>query len=277
MYTEKSVILKADFYCRYGETSGKLWFERTGLPCTLLESQTHMLAFSLDCGVRAYGRGYGDVMRVLNADSSVCDGHFVENGKGAQILYRTDISDIKGMREVEDYTINKLLYNMGSSGRVGGDTSLVGMCDKYAPNGWCLVKENDSAHSLPLPISRYNVLLIRVRKTRFTSDKAGLIQFSASETKRIKAAAAALKECREEVLFEMINESQASIERTFSPPPASVCAAAAAMESGALAARICDIGIIAFSYKSDTDSIARAVHTQFEREIGYRPAISVVK
>ena len=277
MYTEKSVILKSDFYCRYGQASGKLWFERTGLPCVIMESKTHMLAFSLDCGVRAYGRGYGDVLRVLNAESSVCDVHFVESGKGAQILYRTDIADIKGMREVEDYTINKLLYKMGSTGRVGKDTALVGLCDEYAPNGWCLVKEYDSVQSLPLPIKKYNVLLIRPRKSRLSSDKDGLERFCNTETQRIKAAASALGECREDIFFEIINESQKSVEITFSLSSAVKCALDAAMENGALASRLCDIGIIAFCRRCDTDSIARAVRVAFEREIGYRPSISVVK
>ncbi len=277
MYTEKSVNLKSDFYCRYGQASGELWFERTGLPCVLMESKTHMLAFSLDCGVRAYGRGYGDVLRVLNADSSVCDVHFVQNGKGAQILYKTDIPDIKGMHDVEDYTINKLLYKMGSTGRVKDDTSLVSICDNYAPKGWCVVREYSDFKSVPLPISAYNVLLIRTRKSRFTSDKDGLVQFSESETQRIKAAALALKECREDVLFEIINESQKSVERTFSPSSAMVCAVDAALENGALAARICDIGIVTFCRRSDTDSLARAVRVAFEREIGYRPSVSVVK
>ena len=80
MYTEKSAVLKNDFYSRYGEMSGELYFERIGLPCVLLEGTERKLAFALGCGIRAYGRRMGDVLRILDADSDTCRVHFMQNG-----------------------------------------------------------------------------------------------------------------------------------------------------------------------------------------------------
>ena len=82
MYTEKSVDLKRDFYARYGKTSGRLFFKKVGLPCVIFDGGKNSLVLTLDCGVRVYGRQYGDVLKVLNCDTNVCDVHFVKNCKG---------------------------------------------------------------------------------------------------------------------------------------------------------------------------------------------------
>ncbi len=278
MYTEQSIRLKSDFYARYGETKGELYFEKTGLPCTLLDGGTHLLVFSLGCGVRAYGRGYGDILRVLDTESNVCDVHFTEHGKGAQVLYRMDIPNIKGMKDTALYTINKLLLKMGSTGRVENKSSLAAMCDRYAPNGWCAVKEYDEIKSAPLPLSDYNVILIQVRKNGFSCREEDIRQFAECEKSRVEVAAAALRDCRTDVLFEMVNESQKGIERVLLPKEQSICAVRCALQTdGVTAARICDCGIISFCEKSSTDSAIHSIRMACERNLGYSARVSVVK
>ena len=46
MYTKQSIILKSDFYSRFGETQGAMYFEKTGFPCAILDSGSNSLLFS---------------------------------------------------------------------------------------------------------------------------------------------------------------------------------------------------------------------------------------
>ncbi len=277
MYTRASAELKTDFYCRYGETSGHLYFERVGYPCTIMQSRTHMLAFSLDCGVRAYGREYGDVLRITDADSNICDVKFVNNGRGAQVLYKADNCDLQCKNETAAYTVSKLLKKI-NSGFSGADAdSLVGICDSYGSGGWCAFSEYGNIRSIPLPLDGINTVLIRTRKRRGRkSDMQS--RFYESETERIIAAAAGLKECRTEVFFEMVNESEKAVEMLLEPAPQSVLAVHSALSAdGVLAARICDMGIICFVKEERTDSAIRVISSEYECSVGYNAGFLVVK
>lgn len=278
MYTEQSVSLKSDFYSRYGQTKGELYFEKVGLPCVVLGSDTHSIMFSLKCGVRAYGRAYGDVLKVLDSESNICDVHFVTNGKGAQILYKADMPDVKGMKETALYTVNKLLINIGSTGRVAKENSNVVICDEYAPQGWCAVKQYDEIKTVPLPLSDHNVLLIRGRKNRLSGNNDALMRFYSGENERIKIARTALKECRTDSFFDMINESQKSIERLLLPPREMISVVRSTWGiDGVSATRICDMGVISFCKKDKTDSVIQRISNECERTLGYRTRIAVVK
>lgn len=277
MYTEKSVELKSDFYSRYGEAAGQLYFERAGIPCVLMDSGTHMLAFALGCGVRAYGRSCGDVLRIINADSDECDVRFAPNGCGAQILYKQDIRNISGARETAEYTVEKLLRKMRRIRR-GEPGGLTDICDRYGSGGWCAYAEHGAIHQVPLPLLHKNVILIRAGRRKRINESEALSRFCAAETERIAAAVEGLKKCRIEVLFEMLNESERSVERLLSPPRQSVCAARAAMETdGVLAARICDIGVVCITEEEKTDSVIHTVSGEYERRAGYPAGIIVVK
>lgn len=278
MYTEKSVKLKKDFYSRYGETRGTLYFEKTGLGCVLLDGDTHKLMFSLDCGVRAYGRGYGDVLKVMDAQSNVCDIHFVQNGKGAQILYYSDIPELKGTKETVLYTINKILVRMGNPDGMTDKFENSYLCDKFAPRGWCVVKINDEVKSDPFPMSDYNVLLIRCRKNVLINRLESRNRFYEGEKERIKIAHEALKKCKIDVLLDMINESQKSIERLLSPSTELVGAVHSTYGiDGVDATRICDCGVISFCKKTKTDNAIKCILSESERVLGYKVDIHVVK
>lgn len=278
MYTEQSVKLKSDFYARYGETTGELYFEKTGLPCTILDGGRDKMMFSFECGVRAYARAYGDVLRVIDDRSNVCDVHFTEHGKGAQILYRMDVPDIKGMKETALYTINKLLWKMNRTGREEGIYPDWAICDRYAPKGWCAVKQNDEIKSVPLPVADCNTILVQIRKNGFMCSGEDRKYFEEGERRRISAAASSLKECRTDVFFDMVSESQRSIERVLMPIKEAVCAVECAENAdGVEAVRITDRGIIAFCKKSMTDSAVHFIHMACEKNLGYGVRISVVK
>lgn len=280
MYTEKSAELKNDFYCRYGETAGSVYFERTGIPCTLMESNTHSLMFAMDCSVRAYGRKYGDVLKIMDAGSNVCDIHFVKNGRGAQILYSADTEDIKGTAETKTYTIEKLLRRM-VTGNPGMEIlhSRVSVCDRYGSGGWCAYVNHTEVKSLPLPLMDYNVMIIRThRKGNIKADQELLERFYDGETKRIEAAAEGLKKCRIEVLFSMMNESFAAMRNLFTLPRAAAYAAElAAGIDGVRAVRVDEQGVICITDKALTDAAARAIIIDFERKVGYSAGIIVVK
>lgn len=277
MYTEKSVGLKSDFYCRYGDGGGVLYFERTGLPCKIMEGNGGYMAFSLDCGVRAYGRRGGDMLKILNSDTNVCEARFVKGGKGTQILYKTDLPNVSEMRETVRYTIAKLLKKMGSTGITPSRELLVGVCDEFAPNGWCAVNERGNTARVPLPLFDCNVILVRPRRGRFFGSD-GIMRFRESEDRRITAAAAALRECRTEVFFEMVNESQTSLERILLPSERLLNVANAVRDTeGVFAARICDIGVVAFCKKELTDNVVNAVNRSCRRSLGYTLPIAVVK
>ena len=278
MYTKKSVNLKSDFYSRYGEASGKLCFERTGLPCTILDGGTSQLVFSLDCGVRAYGRQYGDVLRVLNSDTNVCDVHFVKNGKGAQILYKMDITDLCGMRQTAIYTINKLLYKIGSTGRLEVREGIESVCERYAPKGWCAVKLNGDIKSAPMPLYDYNVLLIQMRKTKTVGKSEMLNQFRCSEYDRISAAYTALKKCKIDTFFDIVNESEKSVELLLSLSDEALGAVHATYGiEGISATRACECGIISFCKKEKTDNAILRIFNECKSSLGYSVRISVVK
>lgn len=278
MYTEKSVELKSDFYTRYGETNGTLYFEKTGVPCVLFDSQTHKLVFPLDCSVRAYGRDYGDILKVMDTDTNVCDVHFVDGGKGAQILYKTDIPDIYGAKETILYTVNKLLYKMGSAGRLSKGYGDVALCDNYAFKGWCAVKSFSEIKSVPFPMSDYNVLLIRTRKNRITENEDAMKNFQSGERERIRIATQALKECRTDVLLDMVNESEKSVERLLCPSKEAVEVVHATYGvDGIDATRICRCGVVSFCKKTKTDAVISRIKTECENDLGYSVRISVVK
>lgn len=277
MYTEQSIELKSDFYSRYGSAALKLYFERTGLPCVLLNSGTHMLAFALGCGARAYGRECGDILRIINADSDECDVRFAPHGLGAQILYKEDIPGVGGMRETVEYTIIKLLCNMRHlrEPRMDGVAEL---CDNYGSGGWCAYYENGVKSSVPLPLMHYNVVLVRMGKRTRKANIEGYERFCVGETERIRTAAEALESCRMDVLFDIVNESEKSIEKLLAPPRPAVCAARAAAEAdGVLASRICDIGVICITEADMTDSAIQTISHSFERSMGYPAGIEIVK
>ena len=278
MYTEVSIDLKTDFYSRYGETAGQLFFERTGMPCVMMDSGSHMLAFSMGCGVRAYGRNCGDVLRVMNADSNVCYVHFADSGMGAQILYKQDLQSIEGMKETVDYTIDKLLHRMHRARSISQPADIVAICDRYGSGGWCAYVSHSTVRQIPLPLSDMNVILIRTGKKRLRTDTESVKRFRSGVTRRITSAAEALKECRIEVLLDMINESERSIEMLFSPPRESVSAVRIAMETdGVYAARICKSGIICFVKKERTDSAIHSIASEYERRMGNPAGMVIVK
>ncbi|MCH5211713.1 MAG: hypothetical protein J1G06_01725 [Oscillospiraceae bacterium] len=278
MYTEVSIDLKTDFYSRYGETTGQLFFERTGMPCVLMDSGSHMLAFSMGCGVRAYGRNCGDVLRIMNSDSNVCYVHFTDSGMGAQILYKQDLQNIDGMKETVDYTVDKLLHRMHRGRSIAQPGGVVAICDRYGSNGYCAYVSHSTARQIPLPLSDVNVMLIRTGKKRLRTDTESIKHFRSSETRRIIAAAEALRECRIEVLFDMVNESERTIEMLFSPPRESVAAIRIAMETdGVFAARICKSGIICFVQKGRTDNAVHSIASEYERRMESPAGIVIVK
>lgn len=278
MYTEKSVELKSDFYLRFGESSGQLYFERTGLPCMILGGGDEYMAFSLDCGVRAYGRGYGDILRVMDSDSNVCDVHFVSGGKGAQILYKRDMTNIGELDSAVTFTVNKLLRTMGCSERLEGGDGIEAVCDRYGAKGWCAVKMNGEFKSVPLPLGGYNVILVRTRKRRVISDRDTIEYFRRGESERMEQACAGLRECKLNTFFDMVNQSQASIERILSPSGELISAAKSAqLADGVKAVRICDMGVIAFCERSKTDSTVHTIINECSRRLGYAVRVSVVK
>lgn len=279
MYTEKSVALKTDFYNRYGEAEGDLYFERTGLPCVLMEGGDKTLEFSLGCGVRAYGRRTGDVLRILNAKSNVCDVHCVKNGMGAQILYETDIPDLRNMSTLTVYTVEKILKRMGIAQRDGFDKSNAAICDIYGSKGWCALREYNKIKQVPLPLLDHNVLLIRTQKNpEVFKDEMLLKRFRNGESERISIAAEGLKKCRLEVLFNMLSESEKAIELLLRPKKQALYAAKIAGETdGVSAAKICDIGVICFVEKDLTDAAACTISNEFEKCLGYSAGIVVVK
>lgn len=278
MYTQSSVDLKTDFYCRYGQARGRLIFEKTSVPCVVFDSGRDFLAFGLECGVRAYGRKYGDVLRIINADSDICNVSFAEDGKGAQILYKADMSKLNGTEEMVRYTINKLLATMGIGVRSRSCNGVYAVCDVYAPKGWCAVKIGGEIKSVPFPVSKYNVILVRTVKRRLNCGEEEIIRFSDSEKHRINAATEMLLECREDLFFDIVNESQESAERLLCPSEEQLIARAAVMSAvGVKASKICDIGIVAFCKKEKTDTAVHMIRTEGLRTLGYPLNISVVK
>lgn len=281
MYTEVSAELKSDFYSRYGEVTGNnssLFFERTGFPCVLMDSGSKMLAFSMHCGVRAYGRGYGDVLRIMNADSNICDIKFRPGGAGAQILYRQDVENMPWLEETVDYTVNKLLMRMHRSRSGISAYDPVDLCDRYGSNGWCAYLSGGHAKQLPFPLLDENVLFIRIGKTGIKYDPISTERFCSGESERIAAAAEGLRACRTDVLFEMLCESERAVEMLLSPSKRAVCAVRAAMSAdGVYAARICSGGVVCFVSKEYTDSAMHTIEAEYERELGSKTRILVVK
>lgn len=278
MYTEHSVELKSDFYSRFGETQGKLYFEKKGLPCKIFDGGDDFMAFALGCGVRAYGRDYGDILRVMDADSNVCDVHFVKSGKGAQILYKKDIKDISEMSATAVYTVNKLLRSMGCNERLSGDEGLHAVCDRYGDGGWCAVKSDGKLSSVPFPVSGYNVIVIRTRKRRIKADEEITEVFHRSERERINAVCEGLRNCGLEAFFRALNESQTSIEKMLNPSKELMAAVESARNGeGVCAVRICDLGVVAFVRRSDTDTAVHSIINECKSRLGYAVRVSVVK
>ena len=278
MYTEKAVELKTDFYCRYGRAKGELFFEKVGLPCSVLEGNDCFLAFSFDCGVNVYGRGYGDIIKVMDAKSNICDIHFVKNGRGAQVLYELDMADITGMREIAGYAINKLLCKMGLGSRLDNDYTTASVCDRYAPKGWAALKLYDEIKSVPFPMFDYNVLLLRTRRTAFRWKEEDYNEFSIGEKNRIGGIGSYLRECNMNYFFDTVNESEASFERTLEPPEEMVQAVAQARSAdGVTAVKICNMGIVVFCDKNKTDAAIRSIRLGCLKRLGYEVRIAVVK
>lgn len=275
MYSERSAELKSDFYTRYGEAAGRLYFERVGLPCVLMESPENMLAFALDCGVRAYGRATGDVLRIIDTATNECHVSFAPGGTGAQIIYRRDADGVRGMKETEEYTLRKLLCAMRGS-RTGGTPALAELCDRYGAGGWCAWAEGSAVRQVPLPLAHINALLLRTgQKRRARGEEA---RFFSGEAERIRAAAAGLRQCRVEVLFEMLNESEKAYERLFEVSERELCAVGAAMQTdGVLAARISRAGVLCFTRADMTDNAVHAISAEYERAFGTAAGVLVVK
>lgn len=278
MYTEKSVELKSDFYSRYGSTGGTLYFERVGLPCVIMRGTTRTLAFAAECGVRAYGRKCGDVLRVIDSDSNVCDVHFKGSGNGAQIIYKMDIPGMKNSDRTAEYTVNKLMSRMGikSDNFRGGDAWL---CDMYGSGGWCAVMEHGMAQSVPLPLSDYNVMIVRVRKNGGRrADPKSADCFLDGEDRRIEAAVEGLKSCKTNVLIDMINESERAAELLLPlGSQARAAVEAARCADGVEAARICGMGVMCILKKEMTDIAAHIIREDFEKRAGCCVGIAVIK
>ncbi len=278
MYTEKSIELKSDFYSRFGETQGKLYFERTGLPCKIFDGGEEFMAFSLGCGVRAYGRDYGDILRIMDSDSNVCDVHFVKSGKGAQILYKKDIKDISEMSATSVYTVNKLLRNMGCDERIAKEEGLESVCDRYGDGGWCAVKTGGRFERVPLPMGGYNVVMIRTRKRKIKADNEIMEVFQRNEKERIGEVCEGLRKCGLEAFFKAINESQTSIERMLNPSAELMSAVESARNGeGVCAVKICDLGVIAFVKRSNTDAAVHSIINECKARLGYSVRVLVVK
>ena len=280
MYTERSVELKSDFYSRYGSASGVLYFERVGLPFMLMRGGSRMLAFAADCGVRAYGRRCGDVLRILNSDSNVCDVHFRGSGEGAQILYKTDVSGFGREEETVDYTVDKLLVRMGLRENVSASNKrAAALCDEYGSHGWCAYLGPGGAKSLPLPLTDHNVIIVRVRKNGGKRVEEECLEcFEEGEDRRIEAAAAGLKDCRPEILFDMMNESERAAEKLLAVSAQARYAAGIAINTdGVRAARVCEAGILCITDKGKTDSVAHIIREEFGRQAGYYAGIVVIK
>lgn len=279
MYTEKSAELKTDFYVRYGETAGHIIFEKTGIPCILMESDERCLAFAFDCGIRAYGRKYGDVLKVMNSRSNICDVRFVDGGRGAQILYTADDESIRYTDEAIRYTVMKILRRLQCTSGKPISGGMAEICDIYGRGGWCAYINMERADSVPLPLIDYNVMLIRTRNKRLKLKHDNLSEiFNRSETERIDAAAEGLKKCRMDVLFDMINESTKSQRMMLNLPwDITETIDIAYSAEGVAAVKICSQGVICFTEKSYTDTAAAAVSYEFEKNIGYSAGIVVVK
>lgn len=278
MYTEKSVELKSDFYSRFGEARGKLYFEKTGLPCKMFDGGEDFMAFSLGCGVRAYGRDYGDILRVMDSDSNICDVHFVKSGKGAQILYKKDIKDISEMSATATYTVNKLLKNMGCNERIAKDDGLEAVCDRYGDGGWCAVKTNGRFDSVPFPLGGYNVIMIRTRKRKIKADNEILDVFYRNERERMREVCEGLRKCGLNAFFNAVNESQSAIEKMLKPSSELMHAVESARNGeGVCAVKICDVGVIAFVKRSDTDTAVHSIINECKTRLGYSVRVLVVK
>ena len=278
MYTEKSVELKSDFYSRFGEVRGKLHFEKTGLPCKIFDGGEDFMAFSLGCGVRAYGRDYGDILRVMDSDSNVCDVHFVKSGKGAQILYKKDVKDISEMSATATYTVNKLLKNMGCNERIAKDDGLEAVCDRYGDGGWCAVKTGGRFGSVPFPLGGYNVIMIRTRKRKIKADNEMLDVFYRNERERMREVCEELRKCGLDTFFNAVNESQSAIEKMLNPSSELMHAVESARNGeGVCAVKICDVGVIAFVKRSDTDRAVHSIINECKSRLGYSVRVLVVK
>lgn len=279
MYTESSVELKSDFYSRYGTASGVLYFERVGLPFALLKGEDSVLGFAASCGVRAYGRRCGDVIKVLDSESNVCDVRFGGSGTGAQILYKTDIPGFGRCDETVRYTVKKLKARMGLCAVPRPDSDPAALCDAYGSGGWCAYVRGAEARSVPLPLDGYNVIVMRLRRNGGRRPSEGSLRcYNEGEDRRAAAAAEALRRCRTEVLFDMMNESEYAIEKLIPVSREARAAAEAARDIGGIAAaRICGSGLLCVTESARTDSAAHALRETFCREMGYYAGIVVVK
>lgn len=278
MYKEQSVELKSDFYSRFGESHGELYFERCGLPCKIMGGEDSFMVFTLACGVRAYARGYGDIVRIMDALTNVCDVHYAKDGRGAQILYKRDISGISEMEDTITYVVNKLLKRVGSYERIESTAGLDAVCDRYGESGWCAVKMNGGFMRVPLPMSGYNVILIRTRKRKIAADRDTFEIFCRGERGRIEQAAEGLSKCRLNTFFDMINGSQISLEKLLHPSGELVAAVRSAQEAdGVRAVRITDLGVVAICEKSKTDSALHEIARECTRRLGYSVRVAVVK
>ncbi len=278
MYTEKSITLKSDFYSRFGEGAGVVTFERTSTPCSILDGGDSFLAFGLGCGVRAYGRAYGDILKIMDSNSNVCDISFLKGGRGAEILYMADMPGIKGTEEHIIYTVNKLLKRMGRDSYRDCKDDMCQVVDKFAPQGWCAWCVDGEVRSMPFPLGEYNVILIRTRKCRIASDIDLLTQFRRGESERIALLGKSLKECRLEPFFEAVKVSEASVERLLLPSKELLAAVRAAENAnGVMASRICDMGVVAFCKKALTDNAVHTIINECGRELGYTVNVSDAK
>lgn len=279
MYTKKSIGLKSDFYARFGEAPGELCFERIGVPCVVMDSGKSALAFALGCGVRAYGRQCGDIIKILNDRASVCDVSRAKDGRGAQILYSEDAPGLPCSDDAAAFAAAKLLCRMGIAAVSGALSGAAAVCDRYGSGGRCAYAAENGVESLPLPLSDFNVLLIRTRRrgTRAVPRSAAR-RWCAEEEERTAAAAEGLRRRRLDVFFDMLNESERSREYLLEPPDTVLAAARAAMNAGgARAARICRLGVVCFVEKGSADSAIRAIAGDYERQTGFSAAVLTVK
>ena len=117
-----------------------------------------------------------------------------------------------------------------------------------------------------------------MRNDKLVGNDDMLRQFHCGEYERIRAVYTALKECKVDVLFDMINESERAIERLLSPKDELLCAVRSAYGAdGVCAVKICDCGVVSFVEKERTDSVALAIRNECRKSLGYSARISVVK
>lgn len=278
MYTKTATELKNDFYRRFGAIPGRLAFEHVGLPCTLMRSDAHSLSIALSCGIFAYGIQYGDITKTVDAASNICSVHPAQDGKGVQILYKSELPGLKSSCEAEIYTTRKLISKLlGKSDPAIAHLSTA-RTDMYGKNGFLAYTVHNATQAIALSLSGFNILLLHApaKHTHKAEPELESI-FYAGESARIKQVCAAKTAYRTEALFSMMNESFFAAKKLLYLPHLSDIGADAALNAnGVRAVRITADGVIFITECGMTDTAAYSVKNEFERLSGTAAKISVL-